>query len=697
MFNTNSVVAHFSSIFILLAMLQAQPISANSKDVDWPQHGLSHMEQRFSPLHQVTDRNVGKLRLDWYMDVPSIDDGLAATPIIENGIIYMTSSFANVFAVDGKTGELIWKFSPGTTSGASFSNSWASRVNRGVAVLDGRVFVATPDCRLIAIHATEGTKLWEKQTCDPSAEYSITGAPRVAKGKVFIGNGISDFGARGYVSAYDAASGDLIWRFWNVPGNPEEGDYENEAMEMAAKTWADGWAKNGGGSAWDAIVYDEEFNQLYFGTDSSIPYNPEVRSPGGGDNLFTNSIIAVDADTGKYKWHYQTVPNDAWDYNAASHIILADIKISGKKRKVLMQAPKNGFFYVIDRKNGKLISAEPYIGVNWASHIDLKTGRPVESPSARYYKNKSLRADLTPSLLGGHNWHPMSYNKKTGLVYIPAHELKTSYYINPNAALGGVMFDWYGDDLNEDKTDLKSEVKGKIGRLIGWDPVKGKAKWQVDHELPMNGGVMSTAGNLVFQGTATGSFNAYAADTGKKLWSYDVQASVQAPPVTYKIDGKQYVLASVGGGGIARFMIPLYGTGKKALGPSRLVAFSLEGEAALPPPRKVSNVVPKPPVKTSSVELIKRGEQIFEEAACGLCHGSVAQGRRPGNTSVKDLRYMTPEVHSEFKNIVLGGAFRPLGMLPFEGVLTEEDVDALYAYIVSRQWELFEKQKIEKE
>ncbi len=676
------------SLFVCIDCLASgEPKTGDS--ADWLQHGHGHGEQRFSPLDQITTDNVTGLKPDWFLDIPSIDDGLAATPIVVDGIIYMTSSFANVYAVNGKTGELIWHYDPQVSVHSSFANSWSARVNRGVAVADGRVFIAAPDCRLIAIDAKSGEAIWDELTCDSSAEYSMTGAPRVARGKVFIGNGASDYGARGYVSAYNVETGELIWRFWTVPGDPAKG-YENETMEMAALTWSEGWSRYGGGSAWDAIVYDPEFNHLYIGTDSAYPYDPSQRSPGGGDNLFINSIIALDADTGEYRWHYQTVPNDAWDYNSANHIILADLQISGKTRKVLMQAPKNGFFYVLNRSDGKLLAASPYVGVTWASHIDLKTGRPVENPQARYYRNESSRADLIPSLLGGHNWHPMSYNPQTGLVYIPAHEFRTTYQVNPDAALGGVMFDWYGTDLNEDKTDLKPEVRGNIGRLLAWDPVKGKPKWRVDHELPMNGGVLSTAGNLVFQGTATGEFRAYAADSGKKLWSHKVQTSVQAPPVSYQIDGKQYILAPVGAGGVARFMVPLYGTAPDAIGPSRLIAYSLQGNKQLPKPVRYDPDVPLPPSLTATKETIERGAALFEIAACGLCHGSVGVGRRP-YTSVPDLRYMRPETHAQFKDIVLRGTRKSMGMLSFEGIVSEDDIDAIHAYVVDRQWELYRR------
>ena len=676
------------AIALTIATLSGQ---AEIPENDWPVHGHTHKEQRFSPLDQVTRGNVHALQPEWYLDIPSIDDGLTATPIIRDGIIYMSSSFANIYAVDAANGDLLWHYDPEVSVHSGFSNSWAARVNRGVAVADGLVFIGTPDCRLVAVSADSGELRWQNLTCDPSAEYAITGAPRVADGKVFIGNGISDYGARGYVSAYNAATGKFIWRFWTVPGNPEDG-HENEIMEMAAETWADGWAPYGGGSPWDAIVFDPELNQLYVGTDSAIPYDPSVRSPGGGDHLFTNSIIALDADTGAYQWHYQTVPNDAWDYNAANHIILADLQISGESRQVLMQAPKNGFFYVIDRQTGALLSARPYIGITWASHVDLKTGRPVEHPEARYYNNQSKRATVIPSLIGGHNWHPMSYNPYTGLVYIPAHEFKTTFSINPDAALGGVLFDVYGDDLDEKKTGLKPETKNTIGRLIAWDPVRAKAKWAVNHELPMNGGVMSSAGGLVFQGTATGWFNAYEANTGKRLWSYDVQASVQAPPVSYRIDGKQYVLAAVGGGGIARFMVPIYGTGEKALGPSRLIAFTLDGRETLPALVLHQPAVPRPPELTASAEDITRGAETYEVAACGVCHGSTGVGSRP-HTSVPDLRYMTPETHKDFRNIVLRGYRRPTGMIPYDGILEDADIDTIHAYLISRQWELYQQRQ----
>lgn len=661
---------------------------------EWIKHGGDYAEKRYSQLSSITEKNIANLGVDWFFDLPGAQDGLAATPIVVNGIIYLTTSFSNVYAIDGKTGRQIWHFNPGVKAKHGFSNSWAARVNRGVAVEGDKVLVATADCRLIAIEKETGKKVWDTLTCDPSLEYSITGAPRVANGRVFIGNGISDFGARGYLSSYDLETGKMVWRFWTVPGDPKKG-YENKTIEMASKTWAAGYAKNGGGSPWDAIVYDEKYNQVIFGTDSGIPYDPDVRSPGGGDNLFLNSIVAVDANTGEYKWHYQTVPNDAWDFNSANHIIQAEINIDGERKDVLMQAPKNGFFYVIDRSNGQLLKADPYVNVTWASRIDLKSGRPVENPAARYHKMKEGKARVTPSLLGAHNWHPMSYSEQTGFVYIPAHEFSTTYRLNPNAQLGGALFDWYGTDLNGEQNDLSKNAK-QIGRLIAWDPRRGKEVWSVDQELPMNGGVLSTAGNLVFQGTATGRFNAYSADKGRLLWAFDLGSAVQAPPVTFMRDGVQYVLVPAGSGGVGRFMVPLYGTGAKAVGPDRLIAFSLQGKKTLPDERVDDETVPRPPFKVQDQKLVAKGRELYEENACGICHGSVAVGRRPIGSSVRDLRYMDAETHKNFYKIVLDGLYKELGMMPHKEILSIDQAKAIHHFIVDSQWKLYSNQNTKK-
>ena len=435
-------------------------------------------------------------------------------------------------------------------------------------------------------------------------------------------------------------------------------------------------------------------NQIYLGTDSALPWDYSVRSPEGGDNLFLNSIIALDADTGEYKWHYQTVPKDAWDFNAASHIIQADIELFGRQRKVIMQAPKNGFFYVIDRVTGDLLAAEKFVPANWAKKIDIKSGRPVEAEGVRYYENDDKKADVSPTVLGGHNWHPMSYNPATGLVYIPAHEFATTYRIDPTGgAIGGTLFDIYGDDLDKTRLAIKEGKVKKIGRLLGWDPVRMQAKWRVDHEIALNGGVLSTAGALVFQGTGSGEFRAYSADEGKQLWSVDVGRSVQAPPVTYMLDGDQYILLPIGGGGVARQMVPLYGNRKEDTGaPSMLVAFRLGANGKIPEHDPIVREVPKPAMEMADDKLVATGARKYEEFTCGLCHGSAAEGPRIG-ASTPDLRYATPDTHKDWNDIVLKGSRAITGMLPHEEFMSVEDAQAIQAFIVAEQWELYNEQQ----
>ena len=700
--NSRSINPFLRGLALASCLLAANPtFSANvdedralkaAGETDWIMHGRSYKEQRFSPLTQINDENVSNLGIAWASEIPSVDDGLAATPLVIDGVIYMTSSFANTWAVDARNGEILWEYNPVVQYHGSWSTSWSARVNRGAAAWKGNIYVATPDCRLVALDAKSGEEVWSIVTCDASAQYGITGAPRVYKDIVIIGNGVADYGARGYVTAYRAEDGKQLWRFYTVPGDPSKG-FENPILEMAAKTWTgDKFWESGGGTAWDAIVFDPDLNQIYIGTDSALPWNYEVRSPGGGDNLFLNSIIALDADTGDYKWHYQTVPKDAWDFNAASHIIQAEIELFGEQRQVLMQAPKNGFFYVLDRKTGELLAAEKYVPANWAEKIDIKTGRPVENDEARYYKNDKKMADVSPMVLGGHNWHPMSFHPGTGLVYIPAHEFTTRYRIaEGEGAIGGTLFDYYGNDYDATRDAIKDGKVGKIGRLLGWDPVNMQVKWRVDHEIALNGGVLSTAGNLVFQGTGSGEFRAYTADEGKQIWGVDVGRSVQAPPVTYMLDGDQYVLAPIGGGGIARMMVPLYGNkGKDTGAPSMLVAFKLAADGEIPAHEPVVREVPKPPMQPNK-ELIASGSALFEEYSCGLCHGSGALGPRIG-ASTPDLRYASPDTHKNFKEIVLKGSRAITGMLPHEDFLSDAQADAIHSFVLSRQWELYNAQ-----
>ncbi|MFV0278901.1 MAG: PQQ-dependent dehydrogenase, methanol/ethanol family [Parahaliea sp.] len=528
-------------------------VAADEQPQNWMTHGRTYDEQRFSPLEQVNDSNVGELGLAWFFDLPDAR-GIEATPIVVDGVMYVTGAWSKVFAMDAKSGALLWSYDP------KVPPQWAVHlccdvVNRGVAVWNGRVYSGTLDGRLIALDARDGRLVWEVQTTPKDRPYSITGAPRIVKGKVVIGNGGAELGVRGFVSAYDSDSGKLAWRFYTVPGDPEE-PLENAALELTLPTWKGGewWRVGGGGTVWDSMAYDPRLDLLYIGVGNGSPWNRRIRSPGGGDNLFLSSIVALRPDTGEYVWHYQTTPGESWDYTATQHMILADVAIGGKTRQVIMQAPKNGFFYVLDRKTGELLSAAPYTRVSWASGVDLGTGRPVENPQARYENSETSEAVVIwPHALGGHNWHPMSFNPKAGLVYIPAQEVPLNYSddrkfdYEPGAWNTGIEFEKAG--LPEDGAVRAESVKLVRGHVSAWDVAQGRERWRIQHDNIWNGGLLSTAGNLLFQGNANARFVAYRADSGEALWSAEAKTGIVAAPITYAVDGEQYVAVAAGWGG----------------------------------------------------------------------------------------------------------------------------------------------------
>ncbi|HZD52745.1 MAG TPA: PQQ-dependent dehydrogenase, methanol/ethanol family, partial [Woeseiaceae bacterium] len=389
--------------------------AADSEPGNWLSHGRTYREQRFSPLTQIDADNAARLGLAWYYDLDT-NRGQEATPIVVDGIMFVSTAWSKVKALNAATGELLWAYDP-EVAGEKAVETCCDVVNRGVAVWKGRVYVGTLDGRLIALDAATGKPVWSAQTTDPALPYSITGAPRVFEDKVVIGNGGAEFGVRGYVSAFDAATGERAWRFYTVPGDPSK-PFESKAMERAAETWTGEWWKlGGGGTVWDSIVFDPALGLVYIGIGNGSPWNQSIRSPDGGDNLFLASIVALDVDTGEYVWHYQTTPGESWDYTATQPMILADLEIDGRERKVIMQAPKNGFFYVLDRETGELISAQPFATVTWASAIDPETGRPVENGQARY--SGPAPALVAPGPGGAHSWQPMAYYPQTGLVYIP--------------------------------------------------------------------------------------------------------------------------------------------------------------------------------------------------------------------------------------------------------------------------------------
>lgn len=645
---------------------------AGARAGDWITHGRDYAETRFSPLRQINDANVKDLGLAWSFNTDT-NRGLEATPIIVDGVMYTTGSWSIVFALDARTGKQLWKWDP------QVPHSYGARaccdvVNRGVAVYKGKVYVGTLDGRLVALDAATGKPAWEVVTVDQSKQYTITGAPRVVKGKVIIGNGGGEYGMRGYVSAYDAVTGKQAWRFYTVPGDPKESvpTAMKPAMDKAAKTWTGEWWKlGGGGTVWDSLAYDPELDLLYVGTGNGSPWNQNVRSPGGGDNLYLSSILAIKPDTGALIWHYQTTPGDMWDFTATQHMILADLTINGQRRKTLMQAPKNGFFYLLDRATGELLSAEPYVTVTWAKGVDKKTGRPIESPEHRY---KEKNVVMQPGPLGGHNWMPMSFNPNTGLVYIPAQETGFVYGQERD-----FKYKDRGWNIGVDFSLVKNAPKAlPTGHLLAWDPIAQKERWRVPYVVMWNGGTLTTAGNLVFQGTADGRFIAYSADKGAKLWEVNLGTGVIASPVTYEIDGLQYVSIMAGWGG----SFPLTG-GSLGLpaASGRLLTFALNGKGQLETFAAKAPTAPEALELTASVETVSRGGDLFAQY-CAVCHGIAALG---GGGVLPDLKYSAPATFNSYQKILLDGALLGEGMPSFKQSLTPADVDAIRAYVISQR------------
>lgn len=657
---------------------------AQGGEVDhWPAHGRGYDEKRFSPLKKIHDGNVARLGLAWTYKL-DIDMGVEATPIVVDGVLYATGPFSIVYALDAASGRLLWKHDPQVPK-AMAGQGCCGPVNRGVAVWKGKVYVGTFDGRLLALEARTGKEIWSVDTVlDHGKSYTITGAPRVIKGKVLIGNGGSEFGVRGYVTAYDAETGREVWRFFTVPGDPKLPP-ENEAMALAQKTWfGEGWLKwGGGGTVWDAMSYDPELDLLYIGVGNGSPFNYQFRSEGKGDNLFLSSIVALEPDTGKYRWHYQTTPADRWDFTAAQQMTLAELEIDGRKRKVLMQAPKNGFFYVLDRENGKLISARPFVPVNWASHVDPESGRPVFMPEGDYSGGMKV---VAPAVIGGHNWHPMSFSPDTGLVYLPAQETaagleaqKAPLFI-PSKAVVNIGLELPG--LPEDPKIVDQIAQTWRGRLLAWDPVKQEARWSQEYRTIYNGGTLATAGNLVFQGTADGRVVAYAADSGRLLWESPANTGVMAGPVTYTVKGEQYVAFMAGWGGtFPRILGPL-SLAARVRPEARILVYKLGGRAKLPPPQWKPVPLPPPPPVTLETDRMPMARALYN-GYCANCHGlnAVSGGVVP------DLRYLTPETHEQFFGIVLG-ARAERGMPSFQGAMTMEQMQMIHQYLIKRAHDL---------
>ncbi|MGB2376214.1 MAG: PQQ-dependent dehydrogenase, methanol/ethanol family [Luminiphilus sp.] len=647
--------------------LAAQSVTTDMallQNVDWPMKGYDDTDSHFSPLKQISTANIDRLGLAWSLDLTDERGALEATPLAVDGVIYFPGSGSIVYAIDAVSGKQLWKHDPKVADNIDPSLlRFVFRANRGVAYSDNKILLGTNDGRLQALNAKSGELLWSVRTFPEGGTRFISGVPRVFKNKVLIGHGGGDWGNRGYVTAYDIETGKQAWRFYTAPGSPEE-NAGDPVMEMAAETWSGEYWKTGtGGTVWHGITYDEELDQLYIGTGNSSPYNPEVRSPGGGDNLFLVSIVALDPDTGDYLWHYQMNPREAWDYKSTADIVLTDLILDGEQRKVLMQAPTNGFFYVIDRLTGKVISAEKLGKVTWAERIDLETGRPVEVPNIRYETGSTL---MWPSIIGAHSWQSMSYNPQTGLVYIPYMQLATHFFAS-DSDVGGVSTAY-----------VKADEDDGTGTLIAWDPVQQEAAWSVQRESMWHGGIISTAGGLVFQGTESGHIEAYDARLGKKLWSFEVGQGIVSSPITYMVDGRQYISVLVGYGGIVMSTASFNETYWDYRLPRRLLTFALDGKVELDTSNAVAPAILDDEALVIDEVAVDAGISLYDEKLCVLCHGRNAKtvgGQAP------DLRRsaiaMSPASLGEF---LKGGGAGEYGM-PTYPEITDEEVNALYMLI----------------
>jgi quinohemoprotein ethanol dehydrogenase len=640
---------------------------------NWLRKNGNALGQHFSALDRINDRNVAGLGVAWMTELP-VADGIAGTPIVVDGVVYVGVANSLVFALDSATGEILWSYDPDVRSAFArrSSLSWTARANRGVSVGDGKVFVATADCRLIALDAGTGKASWSQTTCDIEHGYSITDSPYYGGGKVFVGNAGSESGEknRGYVSAYEAETGRFLWRFYTVPSaDPTENT--TPAMKMAAETWSgDALEKyGGGGSNWNEMTYDPHTGLLYFGTAGALPYVHELRNPDGGDSLFTSSVIAVKAATGEYVWHYQTVPEDSWEYNATMNIVLADLVIDGEQREVLLTAPKNGFQYVLDRASGELLAAGKYARVTWASEINTETGRPVLDPQAEYWRRGAGTKTLVwPNMWGAHSWNPMAFSPQTGLLYIPVIDIPSEVSYEGNGEFTDTLV-------------MIAEIDGKPfapGKLVAYDPVAQRAHWTVPHELPFNGGILATAGNLVFQGDALGEFTAYEAASGRRLWSVSTGSTIGAAPASYLQDDVQYVLLPAGAGGGLQYAYPEMHAVDRAQGPTRLIAFSLEGDRSVAMPAFGKRELPDQPKLEATEEEIAAGKELYQ-SHCAGCHGKDAVARYGG--SVPDLRYCNADTHATWHAIVLGGSRQQKGM-PMQSLSAEES-EAIRSYVLS--------------
>ena len=673
------------------AVDKARLENATAEPEQWLTYGGSYDESRHSTLTKINRDTLPELGVGWVYEMKN-PRGVEATPIVVDGIMYVSGSWSVVYALDARTGDQLWVYDP-EVSGEAAAKGCCDVVNRGVAVYDGKVYVGVFDGRLEALDAKTGEVVWSQVTVDQTQPYTITGAPRVFKDKVIIGNGGAELGVRGYVTAYDTATGELAWRFYTVPNpNKEPDGAASDAIfaELANETWGDtgAWTTDGGGgTVWDSIVYDQVNDQVLLGVGNGSPWNAQIRDPeSNGDNLFLSSIVAVDADTGAYRWHYQTTPRDTWDFTATQPMLLAELPlgVDGAPRRVVMQAPKNGFFYVLDAATGELISADAFAEMTWATGID-EQGRPIEVPEAR-----SLEEDFVvlPGPFGAHNWHPMSYNPDTGLVYIPTNqvgfvfgrpgegeEVESNWNVNFREDAGWPL------DMGDDT--LQSMRTGSGGSLMAWDPVKGEPRWTVPFPVPFNGGTLSLASGLVFQANKGGELVAYDAETGERVWSHGLVGGPGAAPMTYEVDGEQYMTILSGWGSTIAMVFGL--AFEDAVTPElgRVITFKIGGNGELPKPLDMA-IARTPKSEPLGDEATQQHGLALYAANCQWCHGAfaISSGVLP------DLRWSgVTATDAGWDAVVRDGALSERGMLGVAKRLSKEDTDAIRAYVVKQAWD----------
>lgn len=670
---------------------------------NWTNPGGDAGKTRHSALTDITPANVGRLGLAWEADLGT-NRVLEATPVVVDGTMYTSGVAGRAYAFDAASGKELWRFEPEVDMQIN-RTVCCDQANRGVAVSNGKVFVAALDAQLYALDAKTGKVVWKADTRDGSGRgINSTGAPEVAGDVVVIGNGGAEYDVRGYVSAFGLADGKLKWRFHTVPRDPRLGPQDHPDLEAAVKTWDPNsrWDIGGGGTPWDAINYDAETGYVIVGTGNGGPYHTIKRSPKGGDQLYLSSLVALDAKSGRVKWHYQETPGDNWDFTATQPMILTRMKVAGEDRPVVLHAPKNGFLYVLDRRDGKLLSARPIVRQNWTKGIDPATGKPIPNPEAADWAQGPKI--IFPGTPGARNWHPASYDAASGTYFAPVQDMGNLILMPPadppfqKNGLNTAATLFFTSDLEQSLGMLPPPLVAQIRALPAYqevlknpasselraiDPLTGQTKWRV----PMGGwqdrgGVLSTAAGLVFQGNLAGQLRVFDAKTGNLLKSVETGTSILAAPMTYRVGGVQYVavMAAWGGGGYP--YVPRYSAAYSRGNRGRILVFRLDGGAVpLPDLLPDPQVAPPPPLQLTGATpaTIARGQALFYSVGCALCHSNQHRSITP------DLRRMQPETHAGWDDIVMKGQRVPLGMPRWDDLLGPEDSNAIHAWLIDQQ------------